>query len=150
MSLFKKITDFLFGKTIVINDPFFGEMTDAGSYYECKKLFKPTGKIVEIGLEKKDTPPDDLQINFFYWIENNYETIIENIKPKLQNELANWPAEININNFDQEFRLEYLYIPKCDKEVFDWKITFYGEKELHHWCTLEMHGFQVISLLIDG
>ncbi len=61
--IIKRILEFLFGKTITISDSFFGEMTDAGNYYECRRSFRPTQQIVEIGLEKK-APADEKQVRF--------------------------------------------------------------------------------------
>lgn len=149
-SILKKIGEFLFGKIILVQDSFFGEMADVGSYYECRKSFKPTGKIVEIGLEKKDLKPDEKQINFFKWIEDNYDFIIQKIGPSIEAKVAEWIPNYQIQNFKKEFILEYLYIPKCDKEIFDWQISFYADNELQHWCSLDMKGMEVKDILIDG
>jgi len=146
----KKIRELLFGKTIIIKDDFFGDMTDAGDYYECRRVFKPTGKIVEIGLEKKNTNSNEKQIIFFTWLENNYDLLIEKISPSIEKEVAEWIPNYQIRNFKKEFILEYLYIPKCDDEIFEWEISFYADNELQHWCSLNIRGTEVKNIMIDG
>lgn len=51
------IFDFIFGTTIKIDDEFFGKMIfledkrePLKSYFECKRHFKPTDDIIEIGI----------------------------------------------------------------------------------------------------
>jgi hypothetical protein len=46
MSFLTRLFEFIFGKTIKVQDSFFGEMLDADSYYECRRPFEPTGTIV--------------------------------------------------------------------------------------------------------
>ena len=137
-NLLSRIGEFLFGKTIIIKNPFFGEMTDAGDYYECRRFFKPMGKVVEIGLAKKEKEPDKKQINFFNWIEENYDVIIQKISTPLEKQITKWIPNYKIQNFKKEFILEYLFIPKCETELVEWQISFYAENELQHHCFLEM------------
>ncbi len=124
MSYIQKIVEFIFGKTVKIQDPFFGEMLDTGDYYECRRLFGPTNSIVEIGLEKKEITPDDKQIKFFKWIENNYDFLINIIQPEIEKIVKNWDDNFEIHNFKKEISLEYLYIPNCDETTFEWNIFF--------------------------
>ena len=133
-----------------ISNDFFGEMIDAGNYYECRKLFRPIGKVVEIGLEKKEQGPDEKQKKFFNWIENNYDLLIEKVSPSIERRVQDWLSNYEVKDFQSEYTLEYLYIPRCDEGVFDWQISFYVENELQHWCSLEMRGLEVIEILIDG
>lgn len=148
--MLQKIIEFIFGKTIIMQNDFFGEMADAGGSYECRRIFKPTGKVVEIGLEKKETTPDEKQVNFFIWLEDNYELVIQKVSPTLKKEIIKFLPKYHIKNFKEEFILEYLYIPKCDTEVFDWRISFYADNDLQHSCALEMKGLEVKSIHIDG
>ena len=150
MGFFTKILDFIFGKPAIIQDPFFGKMTDADDYYECRRMFQPTGTILEIGLTKKTMLPDEKQINFFHWVEDNFDLIIEKISPALEKRIAAWLGDYEITNFKKEFVLEYLFIPKCDEAIIDWQISFYATNELKHWCTIEMKGLAVKSIMIDG
>lgn len=149
-SILSKIGEFIFGKIIKVQNDFFGEMTDAGDYYECRKVFKPTGKVIEIGLEKKGQEPDKKQKMFFTWIEDNYDLLIKKVSPTIEEQIRKWIPNYRIQDFRKEFMLEYLYIPKCDEEIFDWQISFYADNELQHWCSLDMKGLDVKHLLIDG
>lgn len=150
MNILKKIKYLFFGETIKVQNPFFGEMVDAGSYYECKKYFQPIDKEVEIGLEKTTKELEKKQIIFFNWLENNYDFIIEKISSPIENKIIEWLPNYQIQNFKKEFELEYFFIPICNSEIFDWQISFWVGDELQHWCTLEMKGSEVKSILIDG
>ena len=149
-SIIKKMGEFIFGKTIVVQNSFFGEMIDAGDIYECRKLFNPIGKEVEIGLVKKEIEPDEKQIDFFKWIENNYGLIVQKVSPIIEKRVAEWVPNYQIKNFEKEFILEYLFIPKCENEIFEWQISFYADNELQHSCSLDMKGLEVIQILIEG
>lgn len=148
--IFQRIKDFIFGEIVVVQNDFFGDMIDAGDYYECRRIFEPTGKVVEIGLEKNEKESVENQMNFFKWIECNYELIIQKVSPVIEERVAGWITNYQIQNFKKEFILEYLYIPKCDEKIFDWQISFYANNELQHWCSLDMNGLEVKQILIDG
>lgn len=150
LNLFRKGIDFIFGKTVKIQHTFFGEMTDVGSYYECRRIFKGNKKIVEIGLAKKEEIIDNRQINFFKWIEENYEKIIVEISPAIEGEVSGFIPNYRIQNFKKEFNLEYLFIPKCDEDIFDWQISFYANNELQHTCSIDMRGTRVKQISIEG
>ncbi len=150
MEIINRISEYVWGKTIIVEDEFFGKMTDAKTYYECKKTFGPTGEFVEIGLEKKDLLPDKKQIDFFRWIENNYDLLIKIVSPHLEKIIIEWIPEYQITDFKNEFTLEYLYIPKCEEEIKDWRLSFYANNEFQHWCSIEMKGLKVENILIDG
>lgn len=149
-SILKRIGEFFWGETIIVTCDFFGEMVDAVDYYECKKMFKPTKKIVELGLEKVEPEFKEKQIDFFRWLEDNYELIIKSVSPSIEKRIVKRIPNYRIQNFKKEFILEYFYIPKCDDKTFDWNITFYADNELQHWCSLDMVGTKVKQILIDG
>lgn len=150
MNFIEKIGAFLFGKTIKVNDPFFGVMIDADTHYECRRFFGPTNKVVEIGLEKKGIESDQNQRDFFGWIEENFDLIVENISPLVEAEIVESISDFRIRNFNTEFILEYLYIPKCEVDIFEWEIVFYADNELQHSCTIDMYGLEGYKVLIDG
>jgi hypothetical protein len=68
---------FLFGKTHKIDHPFFGPMIfigdkkpDPSDYYECRRFFKPSNDMIEIGIDGDITGPTEIQIDFFKSIED--------------------------------------------------------------------------------
>lgn len=150
MSIFNKIIEFFFGKPKIVEHTFFGEMTDIDTYFECRRIFEPTNKMVEIGLEKKDPHEDDKQVMFFHWIEENYGLIIEKITPKLEERIAKRIPGYQIENFKVEFELEYIWIPNCEVKIPEWQISFYANNELQHSCSIEMKGLEAKNIMIDG
>ena len=85
--------DFIFGKSIKIENAFFGQMLFVGDkkdsskgYFECRRHFKPSDKIIEIGIDGDISGPTQTQIDFFKTIENNYSKISDSIKPIIEDE----------------------------------------------------------------
>lgn len=148
-NIFHKILFFFLGKPPKVKHTFFGNVIDAGSYFECRRLFEPTNSIVEIGLEKTKNGKDTKQINFFKWIEANFDLIIEEIQPFLTTKILEWIPDFEIKNFKSEFKLDYLFIPSCERDVFGWKIMFYADNELQHACEIEMFGMEVRKIDIE-
>jgi hypothetical protein len=150
MEFLKKITEFVFGKQIIVEHSFFGKMIDAGDYYECRRMFRPTGTMVEIGLSKTAIEGDKKQVEFFHWLEDNFDLVIEKITPTLLTKLNTWIPNFRIYDFKKEFILEYLRIPSCEQTVFEWEISFYANNEIQHSCHFTMEGLSVKNLHIDG
>ena len=66
------LLDFIFGKTIKLENEFFGTMLfqedkkdSVKSYFECRRHFKPSDQIIEIGIDGEITGPTQKQIDFF-------------------------------------------------------------------------------------
>ena len=150
MGFLTKLVELIFGKIEKIQHPFFGEMIDAGNYYECRRKFKSINEIVEIGLEKGNSDSDQNQIEFFNWLDNNYEELIDKISPILENKIKEMIPEYKIDDFKKNFRLAYLYIPKCEEKPFQWKIGFDEINELQHYCFITMNELDVLKIHIDG
>lgn len=151
------IFDFLFGKTIKIEDEFFGKMifleyrkNPEKNYFECRRHFKPTDKIIEIGIEGNVTGSTEIQKDFFRKIEYDYDKIISTIKPMIENKFRNWKEDFKIADFNTEFKAVYLFLSRCKKDPKNWKIAFESEHDLNHTFTLKMRGFKAIEILIDG
>ncbi|MEM9837389.1 MAG: hypothetical protein AAF828_12850 [Bacteroidota bacterium] len=149
-TIIDKFLEFLFGKPTIVSDPFFGEMVDAGDYYECERLFTPIGDTVEIFLTKKENGPDEKQINFFLRLEENYDLFIQRISPSMEEAIQEWIPKFRIQNFKQEFSFKSLSIPKCDESVSKWELSFYARNDLRHYCELTMEGMEVKAIHIDG
>jgi hypothetical protein len=151
------IFDFIFGKTIKIDDQFFGKMifsefkkNTEKNYFECRRHFKPTDNNIEIGIEGNETGPTELQKDFFRQIESEYEKIISSVKPMIENEFQNWKEDFKIANFHKEFKAVYLHLPRCEKEPKTWEIAFESEHDLNHTFTLTMNNLKATEILIDG
>jgi len=151
------IFDFLFGKNIIIDNEFFGEMTflenkkePLKSYFECRRHFKPTDNIIEIGIKGNETGPTKLQKDFFRKIESDYDKIISSIRPLIENEFRNWKEDFKITDFRKEFKAVYLFLPRCENEPIFWEITFETEHDLNHILTIKMCDSKANEILIDG
>ncbi len=150
MGFWKKISDFLFGELIIIQDDVFGEMIDMGAAFECQKLFLATGKKILLHVEKVDGHVSEKQKNFVSSLDKNYDQFILKIKPILEKKIKEWIANFHIQNFKNEFILEFLSLPKMEDELFEWEIAFYADNDLQHSCLLTIKGNQVINIHIDG
>lgn len=153
------IFDFIFGKTIKVEDPFFGTMVFSEfkknpekNYFECRRHFKPTDDIIEIGIEGNVSGPTELQKDFFRKIESEFEfeKVISSVKPMIENEFRNWKEDFKIVDFKKEFKSVYLYLPRCENESKTWEIAFESEHDLNHTFTLTMKDFNATEILIDG
>ncbi|WP_406684336.1 hypothetical protein N1F78_00995 [Seonamhaeicola sp. MEBiC1930] len=151
------IFDFIFGKTIKIDDEFFGKMVflddkkePLKSYFECRRHFKPTDDIIEIGITGDVNGPTKIQKDFFRKIESDYNEIALSIKPMIENEFRNWKEDFKIADFKKEFKAVYLFLPRCENEPKVWEIAFESEHDLNHTFTLTMNDLNATEILIDG
>jgi len=151
------ILELIFGKTNKIEDDFFGKMVFSEfkknpkkNYFECRRHFKPTKDIIEIGIQGNVTGPTEIQKDFFRKIEADYDEITSSIKPMIENELRNWKEDFKIADFSKEFKAVYLYLPRCEMDPKVWEIAFESVHDLNHTFTLKMIDLNANELLIDG
>jgi hypothetical protein len=149
--------DFIFRKQIKLENNFFGTMlffedkkNSLNNYFECRRHFNPTNKIIEIGINGNETGPTKNQIDFFKSIEVNYIAITKEIAPLIENEFQNWVEDFKIDNFQKEFEPIYLGIPLCNEKPIIWEIAFESRHDTNHTFTLTMSDFEAKEILIDG
>jgi hypothetical protein len=149
--------DFIFGRSTKLENEFFGTMlfledkkNSMKSYFECKRHFKPSDKIIEIGIDAELTGPTHEQIDFFKSIEDNYLTITKAIAPLIEDEFRNWEEDFKINDFYKEFEPVYLRIPRCESKSIVWEIAFESDHNRNHTFTITMSNFEAKEILIDG
>jgi hypothetical protein len=151
------LLDFIFGKTIKIEHPFFGQMIYVGAkknskenYFECGRQFKPKKDKIEIGIEGDIGGPTQRQIDFFESIEKNYTNFSDSMILLIESEFRNWKEDFKIKDFQKEFTPVYLFIPRCETEPIIWEIGFESEHDENHLFTLTMENFKATEILIDG
>lgn len=151
------LLDFIFGKTIKLENEFFGTMLfqedkkdSVKSYFECRRHFKPSDQIIEIGIDGEITGPTQKQIDFFRCIEDNYLIITKEISLLIENEFGNWKDGFKINDFNKEFEPVYLRLPRCASKPIKWEIAFESDHDRNHTITLTMSDFNASEILIDG
>lgn len=149
--------NFIFRKPTKIENEFFGTMLYLENkqeafknYFECRRHFKPSDQIIEIGINGEVTGPTQKQIDFFKSIEDNYSTITKAISPLIEDEFENWKEGFKINDFQKEFEPIYLQIPSCESEPTIWEIAFESYHDRNHTFTLTMSNFEAKEILIDG
>ena len=149
--------DSIFGKSIKIDNHFFGQMLFVGnkkdpgkSYFECRRHFKPSDKLIEIGIDGAETGPTQIQIDFFKSIEDNYSEITNSIKPLIEDEFENWQEGFKIKDIIKEFDPVYLRLPRCETKPIIWEIAFESDHDRNHTFTLTMNDFVAKEILIDG
>lgn len=149
--------DLIFGKSIKIDNSFFGQMLFFGdkkdpgnSYFECRRHFKPSDKLIEIGIDGAEIGPTQIQIDFFKTIEDKYSEITESIKPLIEDEFGNWQEGFKIKDFNKEFEPVYLRLPRCETKPVIWEIAFESDHDRNHTFTLTMNDFLATEILIDG
>lgn len=151
------LLDFIFGKSIKLENEFFGTMLFLEdkkeafkSYFECRRQFNPSDQIIEIGIDGDVTGPTQKQIDFFKSIEDNYLTITKAISPLIEDEFGNWKEGFKINDFHKEFEPVYLRLPRCESKPIVWEIAFESDHDRNHTFTLTMSDFDAKEILIDG
>lgn len=149
--------DFIFGKSIKIDDPFFGKMLflddkkePLKSYFECRRHFEPTNEIIEIGIDGALEGPTETQKKFFKEIESKYGQITDSIKPLMESEFRNWNEDFEIIDFNKEFKADYLRIPRCSEKPISWEIGFISEHDPNHIFTATMTDLISSGIQIDG
>jgi hypothetical protein len=147
----------LFGKTRKIDHDFFGQMIFNGSkvpnpsdYFECRRHFKPSDNVIEVGIAGDISGPTENQVNFFKTIEDNYSDIIKAITPLIEDEFGNWKEDFKISDFNKEFEPVYLRFPRCESKPIIWEIAFESDHDRNHTFTVTMNDFEAREILIDG
>lgn len=151
------LLDFIFGKPTKLENDFFGTMLFLAnkkephkSYFECRRHFAPTNKIIGIGIDGDESGPTQKQINFFKSIEDNYSEISKAITPLIEDEFRNWKEDFKIVNFQKEFDAVDLRLPRCETKPISWQIAFESDHDRNHTFTLTMSDFDAKEILIDG
>lgn len=149
--------DFIFRKPTKIENDFFGTMLflefrkePNKSYFECKRHFKPSDKIIEICIDGDPSGPTQIQIDFFKSMESNYADIIKSITPQIESEFKKWNEGFKVLNFLKEFDPVYLKIPRCVDKTIIWEIAFVPAQDANQYVTLTMSNFEPEEILIDG
>ena len=149
--------DFFFGKTIKIEHEFFGKMIFTGDkvpdptdYFECRRHFRPSKDIIEIGIDGDLSGPTERQVLFFKAIEDNYTEITKTITPLIEEQFRNFIDDFTIIDFDKEFVPVDLRLPRCESTPVIWEISFNSDHDRNHTFFVTMNDFEAKEVLIDG
>ncbi|RYY59753.1 MAG: hypothetical protein EOO12_15900, partial [Chitinophagaceae bacterium] len=100
----------------LFNDPFFGALryyeAASGNFYSGTRDFAPLGRPVEILIEADESGPSEEQREFFRSVERDYRLLQEQARPFIEDEFRNWREDYVLQDFDGEFSLAHLRIPR--------------------------------------
>jgi hypothetical protein len=147
-SFFKKqrlrITDDVFGEMV-----FCKSRNPSDNFFEAQGFFPPLQTKIGLTIAADETGPTAGQKEFYHTIQSRYEEIKTAIIPLLNKELLDWYDGGQIVDFDAEFEMESIEIPRMDKKPIKWSLG-YGVNRIDHWATIEFEDFEPTSVLVDG
>lgn len=146
----------LFKKPTIVQDDLFGALRFVGfkdsskNYFEGKGHFKPTDSITQYLIQADKDGPTDKQKQFYIALQSNFTNYIQKIKPLIEDEFRNWKEGFEIKNFNKEFELVCITIPRLDNKPVMWDMAFTTIHDLNHHITIDFIDDNPTSILIDG
>lgn len=146
----------IFKKPTILYDEFFGalrfmDFKDASkTYFEGKGHFAPTNNETEFLIRAGQDGPTEKQRQFYKELQVNFTHYIEKIKPLIEDEFRNWKDNFTIKDFNKEFELVCITIPRIDNQPLIWDMAFTTIHDLNHQVTIDFVGDQPTGILIDG
>src|SRR5262249_35293215 len=121
------------------------------NYFEGKGFFAPTQNEIGFLIQADIEGPTTAQKEFYSDLQNNFEQYIQTIKPLIEDEFRNWKADFKIMDFNEEFTLVCLTIPRLDmKKALIWDMAFTTIHDKNHHVTIDFIDKKPNGVLIDG
>ncbi|MFT7120361.1 MAG: hypothetical protein ACJAZ9_000534 [Neolewinella sp.] len=147
--LWKSIVEW--GKPVYKEHPFFGLVVDNDTFVTVQRLFPPLQYVVELLVDVDGTGKNEHAETWYKWIVANYLTIAIAAKRTHLEAMVHWEAAPPEADYENSLHLEAITIPV---EAFSssgrWSLSYYDDKYLCHWLTLEMKGLRVVEYMVDG
>ena len=146
----------LFKKPTIVHDDFFGALRFIGfkdsskNYFEGKGHFASTNVETEYLIQADIDGPTDQQKMFYKDLQSDFTEYIDKMKPLIEDEFRNWKDEFEIKDFNKEFKLVCITIPRLDKTPAIWDMSFTTIHDMNHQVTIDFVGDQPNGILIDG
>jgi len=146
----------LFKKPVKIQDDLFGEMRSmdfkdkSKNYFEGKGYFAPTQSKTDLLIDADIEGPTTAQKEFFIDLQNNFDQYIQKIKPLIEDEFRNWKDNFEIQDFNKEFTLVHLTIPRMEVTPLKWEMAFTTIHDANHHVTIDFTDKEPTGILIDG
>jgi hypothetical protein len=151
MSLFNR-----FKKSIKIQDEVFGELV-LDSYedpslnvYTGEGYFNEDHKKVGFIIETGDSLPTEACHHFYSQVQNHFELLTQKMIPLITNVFRNRMKDFVIHDFNREFSMDCITIPKQDNNLQTWEISFITIHDPDHWVIVDFVGFEPVDVMIDG
>lgn len=145
-----------FKQPTILQDDFFGELRfvdfkDASkNYFEGNGHFTPTNNNTEYLIQADKDGPTDKQKQFYIDLQSNFADYIQRIKPLIEDEFRNWKDDFVIEDFNKEFELVCITIPRLDIRPLTWDMAFTTIHDQNHQVTIDFVDDQPNCVLIDG
>ena len=145
----------IFKKKPKIADDLFGELGYTTFKNSQKNFYDGTatidGQQIGINLDADHAGPTTKQKDFFIKLRDNYSSFkTEVLVPFLKKELTDWIEENQITDFDAEFTIDGISLPRMDQSPIKWSLTLYSLK-IDHYLTIEFSGMTPEDgIVIDG
>ena len=147
----------IFKKPKTIQDDFFGNLAfieiknnPSQSYFEGNRWFSPIQKEVEYLITADPIGPSLQQRDFYKNVETNYKDLINKARPLIEQEFRNWKEHFEIQDFEKEFKLVNLSIPRLDIKELIWDMSFETVHDENHLVTVNFKDFEIDAIVIDG
>ena len=146
----------LFKKPLIVNDDFFGALRfvdfkdPSKDYFEGNGHFTPTGNETEYLIQADKNGPTDEQKQFYRDLQSNFNQFVDKIKPLIEDEFRNWKEDFVIKDFNKEFELVCITIPRFDVRPLIWDMAFTTIHDENHHVTIDFIDFEPNGILIDG
>jgi hypothetical protein len=145
-----------FKKSTKIHHDFFGELTFLGfkdssrNYFEGRRFFAPTQQEIELLIHADKEGPTAAQQEFYVELQSNFEEYTKRIKRLVEDEFRNWKEDFEIEDFNKEFSLVCLTIPRLEKRPLIWDMAFTTIHDKNHHVTIDFVDHEPNGILIDG
>lgn len=149
----------LFGpskKKIIIQDEVFGTLQYRSSkdpskgYFSGKGIFPPTNSMTEYVIQADASGPTGRQRDFFRNLQLNFATYAARMKPLIEDQFRNWRPAFEIKDFNEEFKLVFVDIPRLDPTPAHWEMAFSTIHDRNHDVTIVFEGDEPQGIMIDG
>lgn len=146
----------IFKKPTILHDEFFGALRfvdskhSSKSYFSGKGYFSPTDSETQYIIEATKDGPTETQKQFYRDLQTNFSQHIEKIKPLVEDEFRNWEEDFSIKDFNKEFTLVCITIPRFDKQPLIWDMAFTTIHDDDHQIVIDFVGDEANGILIDG
>lgn len=146
----------LFKKPVIIEDSFFGKLRyldfkgPSGGYFEGEGVFSPINQEIGYMIQADISGPTEEQKEFYRELQKNFNCYTEKIRPLVEDEFRNWKEGFEIQDFNNEFTLESLTIPRLDSLPLIWNMSFTTIHDRDHQVTIDFKDHEPVGILIDG
>jgi len=114
-----------------MSDPDFGNLTfmhigkhPEKSYWECEWTFPPTGTVVDIALQGRESGPDHEARQFYLGLSARFNSIVKLCRPRLERVFREWRDEQLPQDIFTVVRLTGFDVENPQEQAVRWNVSF--------------------------